>query len=246
MSDTDTIDIEFEDDWHDGSGIRKMRRFFKNFCFEFAKFSMGYQNKLGEFPFIYNERSLVSVVLPSLIKADGDNTFVFMEQPFKKLDNTQRFLDFYVDHGDNIYLIEMKHRWNAYRTDDFNTNTLRRWNECLLQINDLDKETIKNHICDPDFYSTGLFKTSLLVLPVYQNQRNEFVFGEKNLYDNCADYLKLIKGSFPDRFEGTRIKKPNFFAVWKIPEDNRYSREHKDGFEFYPYVIFAIYQERIS
>ncbi len=47
----DDYNIYAKDSWDDGSGIRKMRKFFKNFCNKFAEFSTSYHNKLDEFPF---------------------------------------------------------------------------------------------------------------------------------------------------------------------------------------------------
>jgi hypothetical protein len=248
------LDIKYnKDDFGDGGGIRKMRKFFQTFCYEFASYSTNYHEKLGEFPFIYGERSLTSIVLPSLIKSDANGALVFMEQPFKKLGKVQRFLDFYVHHGDNLYLIEMKYRWNAYRTDDFNKRTITRWRECLEQIDDLDQKSIKEHICDTDAYK-NIFKVALLVMPVYINQKNEFELSDT--YEKSDEYLKLVEKNFCEKVEEAekaekkgkeKFKKPNFFAVWKINEKNKkYIHKFEGGQSFYPFVIFALYSELVG
>lgn len=228
-------DIYPQDSWNDGSGIRKMRKFFKSFCNEFAEFSTSYHNKLGEFPFIYAERSLTSVVMPSLIKADPDNTFVFMEQPFGKEGGGQRFLDFYVDHGDNLYLIEMKHGWDSKRTSKVTDKIKQIWGKAHEQISDITIDTIKN-MCNPDAYQ-NIFKIALLVMPVY----TEFDEMKHELsFDSAEEYYEKVKGYFTD-------SEANWISVWKVDENKDYVHSFQDeSKQFYPYVNFVVYQERIK
>lgn len=240
--DEEKFDISFFDTWEDGVGVRKMRSFFKSFVTNFADYSIRYHNKLGEFPFRYAERALTSAVLPSLIADQNNEPFVFMEHPFKNTGGNQRFLDFYVDYGDSLYLIEMKHRWNAYRTIDPDKKTFSRWNDCLDQIKDLHKKSIEDQLCEKMAYD-NIFKIALLIMPVYQNQNREIDF-EKEQYPSSEEYRNGIIKSFQENRDIK--KKPNFYAVWKIKEDTNYHRDYGDGFTFYPYVVFAIYQDCIS
>lgn len=222
------------------TGISK--EYFKKFCYEFANYSTQYMDKLGEFPFVYSERSLTSAVLPSLIKADEkNNALIFMEQPFKvtkEKKEIQRFLDFYIDHNNHLYLVEMKHRWNAYKTQEFNQKTIDIWEKCLEQIDDLDKKTIKNHICDLSVYK-DTSRVAMLIMPVYQNQKSKFNF-KKIEYPTAEKYCQSIKNEF-ETLKSSRI--PNFIAVWKIKD---YQRQFENGeYQSIPYVIFALYKEEI-
>ena len=227
--------IYSQDIWSDGSGIRKMRKFFNSFCDEFAEFSTNYHNKLGEFPFIYAERSLTSVVMPALIKADPDNTFVFMEQPFGKEEGGQRFLDFYVDHGDNLYLIEMKHGWDSERTSDATTTIKQVWRDAHKQISHITSNTIQD-MCTPTAY-TNIFKIALLIMPVrtkFDEMKNELSF------DSAEEYYGKVKGYFTDQ-------KANWISVWKVDENEDYIHSFRDkSKQFYPYVNFVAYQERVK
>lgn len=221
-------------------GISK--EYFENFCYEFANYSTQYLDKLGEFPFVYSERSLTSAVLPALIKADKDNNaFIFMEQPFKITKGKkeiQRFLDFYIDHTDHLYLVEMKHRWNAYKTQEFNEKTIDIWKDCLKQIDDLDKKTIKNHICDLSVYKESS-RVAMLIMPVYQNQKSKFNF-KTTKYPTVEEYCQSIKNEF-ETLKSSRV--PDFIAIWKIKD---YQRKFENGkYQSIPYIIFALYKEKI-
>ncbi len=229
-----TYDICTKDSWGDGSGIRKMRKFFENFSHEFADYSMRYHQKLGEFPFIYSERSLTSVVLPALMKAgDDEDTFVFMEQPFKKDNNIQRFLDFYVQHGNNLYLIEMKHGWDAKRTNNAESEVLNRWNKVHEQIEDLTIEAIEQ-MCTPKAYK-NIFKIALLVMPVHTEVKDELDFEPAETYHNkIENYFKAD------------VKANNWLSVWKIDEKKKFIRDHSKGKQFFPYVAFVMYQEKLN
>lgn len=227
--------IYTQDSWNDGSGIRKMRKFMHSFCEEFAEFSTSYHNKLGEFPFIYAERSLTSVVMPSLIKADANNTFVFMEQPFNKNSGEQRFLDFYVDHGDNLYLIEMKHGWDSYRTSNVTSKIKQIWEKAHDQILDITIDSIQN-MCTPETYQ-NIFKIALLVMPVYtefDEMKNELSF------DSAEEYYQKVRSYFTD-------SEVNWISAWKVEENKRYLHSFKDeSKQFYSHVNFLVYQERIK
>jgi hypothetical protein len=218
-----------EDLWIDGEGIRKMRRFFKNFCKEFAEYSLQYHRILGEFPFIYNEKSVNSVVLPALMNT-GKKTFVFMEHPFKKEDGTQRFLDFYVHNEDNLYLIELKHGWNSERTNGITQSVLSKWEKVHEQINDLTNKSI-TQLCIEGSYK-NVFKIALLIMPVYSQRTADFNLAQ----EYCTELRKNMEEN-----------KANWFGVWKINEHNKYEHEFKNGEkQFYPYVSFIVYQEKIE
>lgn len=217
-------------------GISK--EYFENFCYEFANYSTQYLDKLGEFPFVYSERSLTSAVLPALIKADKDNNaFIFMEQPFKITKDEkdiQRFLDFYIDHKNDLYLVEMKHQWYPYKRNKVKAKTIGVWKKCLKQIGDLDKATIKEHICDLSAYKNSS-RVAMLIMPIYGELNSK-----ETTYEKAEKYCQIIKTEFDKLKE---IKVPNFIAVWRIKD---YEREFDDGdFQSIPYVIFALYKEKI-
>ena len=214
------------------------KKYFERFCYEFANYSTQYLEKLGEFPFVYSERSLTSAVLPSLIKADeNNNAFIFMEQPFKITKGEkeiQRFLDFYIDHTDYLYLVEMKHQWYPYKKNGAKPKTIAIWKKCLEQIGDLDKTTIKEHICDLSVYKDSS-RVAMLIMPVYGELNSKEASDEK-----AEEYCQTIKTEF-DKLKDMKI--PNFIAVWKIKD---YKREFDDDdFQSIPYVIFALYKEKI-
>lgn len=240
------IDYTPKPEWDNGIGSKKLKKFLKNFCEEFASYSLRYHKALGEFPFAYSERSLTSIVLPSLInnKSTNKETFVFMEHPFKKKKGIQRFLDFYIDYGDSLYLLEMKHQWNAYKTTSLNKKTFKVWKDCQKQIQDINNQSINDHMCDLSFYKHA-FKIALMIMPVYDTLKDKNTL--KNItYLTHHEYFTNIEEAFKANKEET-VTQPNFLAVWKIDENKKYQQELADSqFSFYPYIVFAFYIEKIE
>lgn len=206
-------------EWDNGIGSKKLKKFLQNFCEEFASYSLRYHKALGEFPFVYSERSLTSIVLPSLInnKSTNKETFVFMEHPFKrknkKKKDIQRFLDFYIDCGDSLYLLEMKHQWNAYKTVPLNNKTFEVWEKCQEQIQDLNNQSINDHMCDLSAYKHA-FKIALMIMPVYDTLKDKNTLKDIT-YPTHHEYYTNIEEAFKANKEET-VTQPNFLAVWKI------------------------------
>lgn len=210
----------------DGKGIRNLRNFFYEIIVNFSQEIFLFYNIWGEFPFIYSEKQINSILAPSVYKYTKN---VWMEQPFKDYKKNQRFLDLAIADKSNIYLIELKHSWNS-KINEINTRTKNKWETAITQIDDINRKTIHDCFNYKDF---NVFKISLMIMPTFLPAFES----HKILSLNIRKYTQNIF----DHFECyvAQKYKANFIGTVKINEPKKYIHEYDNGKQIYPYITFV-------
>lgn len=175
-----------------------------------------------EYPFLFRERQLDSVVLPvmsSLCKG-----LVIAEYPivrdssikgFQK-DNSKGRIDYWCIYKDYSLVIEMKHSYDAFRTDKTNDERLiKRWETMTIsQLQDVRKNV--------KYFSEntkGVIRIGLHFITPYSsrdNDMNDVTFFESSQ----KDILKRLARDVSRHKPKTTI--PNFLASWVLPDENKY------------------------
>lgn len=175
-----------------------------------------------EYPFLFRERQLDSVVLPvvsSLCKG-----LVIAEYPivrdssikgFEK-DSSKGRIDYWCIYKDYSLVIEMKHSYDAFRTDNTNDERLiKRWETMTIsQLQDVRK--------DVKYFSEktkGVIRIGLHFITPYSsrdgdmNDVADFDSRQKDILRRLAKDVCRCK---------PKTTTPNFLASWVLPNDKKY------------------------
>lgn len=222
----ENYDLYLKDTLEDGEGIRSARKFMGDFSKAFMDEALQFYSIWEEFPFTYRERQVNSVVVPA-IHAVAKN--VWMEQPFKKSSQEQRFLDLVTTHGKNIYLIELKHSWNSY-TEDIAKYTDNEWEKGIEQIGDIHRKSVGDYF---DYNNFNVFKIALMIMPTFLYADNKHA-----ILDQSAE--EYVLGLF-DQYNAYRAEKfrPNLIGAAKLHEPAKYMHDFGDGERIYPFISFV-------
>ncbi|WP_151900465.1 hypothetical protein [Sulfurimonas hydrogeniphila] len=228
----DIIEISTKDTLVDGNGIRSMRKFLHSTIELFAEESLEFYKHWGEFPFIYGEKQVNSVIIPAIHKYTGN---IWLEQPFKKAKNNQRFLDIATTKGNNIYLIELKHSFNS-KNNAIAKYTDSEWEKAIEQISDINRKTIGDYFNYEEF---NVFKIALMIMPTY-------LFSDKkhSILDMKAhDYVNKLFQEY-ECYNAEKYR-ANFIGTMKFIDPVVYKHEFINGNRIYPFVSFIARIEEI-
>ena len=109
----------------------------------FARYSRKHYTQMQELPFTYQERQLPTVLFPALLQAAEG---VSLEQPIDRRKRAQGdsgghgWLDYWVEQGDTVALLESKHGWINSGTGVVKKALVRKWLKALEQVNLLEPE----------------------------------------------------------------------------------------------------------
>jgi hypothetical protein len=241
-----------------GEFSKNLQKFLFDVFNNFARYSMKYvRSDLCEFPFLYKELALSSVLIPSFQDA-SDSGVVLAEVPIiRRLKNeeSEGRIDYIVRHKGRNILIEVKHQWISYNSikngikgKDKDKNYLtKEINEVLEQIKNIDAK---------DWGGSDCIKLGLMVAPVYKvfnssPMRDENLVAKfkrevnVKIIDEFFEslYDKLL--SYSSKFLSRKGESFPFIAQWYIPKffeyyfefyDNR--EDNKIRYEAYPCVAF--------
>lgn len=226
------IEIHTKDILDDNTGIRSTRKFLQTIIKNFAEESFEFYNHWGEFPFIYSEKQVNSVIVPAIHKYTKN---IWLEQPFKKKKDNQRFLDIATTKGKNIYLIELKHSWNS-RTDGVAKYTDKEWEKAIEQISDINKKTIGKHFNCNEF---NVFKIALMIMPTYiaSNKKHNI------LNMSAKEYTNDLYQEY-ERYTSSK-NKANFIGTIKLKKPMKYEHEFENGNQIYPFISFIARIEEV-
>lgn len=226
------VEISFKDNLKDGKGIRKTRDFFHTIIKNFSEESFKFYTYWGEFPFIYGEKQLNSIITPIIHKDTGN---IWLEQPFKKEKN-QRFLDIATTKGKNIYLIELKHTWNS-KDNNITKYTDNKWENAIEQISDIKISTIGDYFNYSDY---NVFKIALMVMPTYMQSKSN----HKILELSSQDYTNQLFEEY--QVYEDQSYNANFVGVIKLNNPLEYEHKFKNGNQIYPYISFIAKIEKLN
>ena len=216
---------EFEVYVKDEFNDEKVNEFFNEIINNFAKESLFFYEKWGEFPFIYGEKQLNSVLTPAIHNYTKN---IFLEQPFKREEfNNQRFIDILTIQDNNNYLIELKHTFQSSNVK-VTKKTNDRWKDVLIQISDFKKGVIQNLF---DTEGQTFYKVALLIIPTYMPKDKE----HKILNLSAKEYIEYMNGYIQEE------NKPNIIGVIKFNNFKEYIQYKQKN----PFVSFVIKVEKI-
>lgn len=208
-----------------GEGVNIAYSFIKEVFCRVCMQSLLFSNSkydIIEYPFLFRERQLDSVVLPvisSLCKG-----LVIAEYPivrdssikgFEK-DNSKGRIDYWCIYKDYSLVIEMKHSYDAFRTDKTNDERLiKRWETMTIsQLQDVRKGV-------KYFYekTKGVIRIGLHFITPYSNRDNDM--NDVNFFESSQkEILKRLTRDV-SRYK-PKMTTPNFLASWVLPNDKKY------------------------
>jgi len=220
-------EIKIKDDFN----IKDVNTFFRKVIDNFAKESFLFYREWGEFPFVYRERQVNSVLIPAIYKYTKT---IWLEQPFKNDGNIQRFLDIATAKGSNIYLIELKHTFNS-KSQKIDERTLNEWDTAIEQISTIKYNTLGNYYAD----NLSLYKIALMIMPQYLNTK-------KCTDKSLIKYNEHIYKMFTNKDELDEKGYANLVGTIKINKPNKYLHEWTDKTQIYPFVSFIVRIEKLD
>ena len=239
----DLVDIVLSDTLDDGKGIRNLRKFFMKVMKNFAEESFVFYKYWDEFPFVYRERQVNSVLIPAIHKYT--NT-IWLEQPFKKQNidskiyDDQRFLDIVTTDKKNIYFIELKHSFTS-NTKKIIQKTDIEWDTAIDQISNINRKTLGKYY---NYKDNNIFKIALMILPTYLPSNNLSDRNKEFLQMSSDMYNEQIFNSFSQE-SWTKESFANMVGTIKIKEPCKYEHEWTNGKQIYPFISFVIHIKRV-
>lgn len=222
------------DHLQDAPAIRNARIFLSDMAVAFAKECVSYYDIVGEFQFMYRERQLHSALVPAIAKvADA----ILMEQPvsrkFKNI-SSHGWLDYWVAYHSSIFLIEIKHSWNAIKTENLRSSTQELWKEALEQLKEIPQTDVKNI----SFGSSSQAKVALMVVPFYQASKDENKLQNYKKEETAEIYKQFLKEIKPA---------PDWSFLWHLHKDLQVTYEYvEQRFELYPCVSMIAKVESVN
>lgn len=203
--------------------------FVKKILIGFAEQSMNLNSTkydIIDFPFLYTERRLDSVILPilsSLCKG-----LVLTEYPVNRKKVNRRNedednnisrgrIDYWCIYKDYSFVIELKHSYDCITTKNTRKEKLiDRW----IYMNSEQLNTIKSDIKKFTEKTKGVIRLPLHFITTYARMQNDnnTIFNNNQEINETFD--RILKDVIIDTTNGKRIKRPqlvpDFIALWKI------------------------------
>lgn len=226
--------FNFEARIPDGEGIRVIKKFLRNLTIEIAK-NTAKQIKTTEYPpsFAYREKQLHTVIAPAMDKV-ADN--FLMESPVNRNwslsseDKTDAhgWVDYWCEHNDYCYYIEIKHGFKAYKSQKIRTNVKEDWDIAYKQL-----ESLSGEISIEKLYAKGVFRVLIHVLPIYLHSSNKLINSEIALEE-------LVEMQTYSMEEISDINQSNWSALWKLQDSLCKEYSFVNGYEKYPAVMMLV------
>jgi len=218
-----------------GQGGNITKDLLENMVIEFARISSKFYEAVSEFPFVYSEKQMGSVLIPALLNsADA----VFQEQPaIRKLKGKKEnygWIDYWVLSRNITFLIELKQHGFSANAQNVNAGAQNKWSKAIDQIKSIKKSeaqdlTIGNKAC----------KVALQIMPIWQHGS-----------DNDSLALEILPKEDVGKFLMTSRKElnpqPHWSAVWYLHDTLQKEPQEYDGWFRYPGVMFHAYWEMVE
>lgn len=207
----------------------------------FASRSVSFCDETNRFPFVYSEKLLNSVLLPSI--ADAANA-VATEYPIKRTTrgrgSTFGFLDYWVFHHKTLLMVEMKHVWLNPRANKLRKRAQEEWQKAIRQTDHIPMSDIWADLNYTGLNASKIFRVPILVAAFYSSttKKRRIKYEREDLinrHENIQEYLS---------------PNPNWAALWLLKTELQgpYDWSHEKGgkFDSYPAVGFYSYVHRKS
>lgn len=220
--------------------MREVSGFLRDTFGEFASESVAYhqwatggEGGEGEFPFVYRERQLTTVLLPAL-RSSSD--MLFVEQPFVRgrgEEKAQGWVDFWVSCGSTAYFLEIKHGWMNATTADLQNRQRNSWRNLLRQTRKITAEKAK----DISPGHSRVFRIAMLFMPVYSGSESK---------QDLEPFSRLAMKPKFELMTDKRGTKPNWSAAWFLHPKLQGPFESESNFEMYPAVFMFCLVDRLK
>lgn len=205
----------------DGPSIRKSRDFLNKVARTFALSCCKYFDTTGELPFIYRERQINSILLPSISKVANAT---FMEHPIMREGRAYGWLDYWAFYGNTTLLIEVKHAWFSISSKKVRKTTKGAYSAALKQLDMISPAVAR----DLSYLGDNIVKIALIVIPFYKQSMNITRLTTITAKDDVeAIYNRLLTGLSPTL---------NWSCIWLLHERLQKPVEYGDRHEIYPLV----------
>ncbi|MDD2211906.1 MAG: hypothetical protein PHV56_02910 [Clostridia bacterium] len=179
-------------------------KFLDKLLLQFVKQCDKYHKATDDIPFNYRELQLHSFMLPAMDRiADA----VFVEQPINKNSSAGR-LDYLVLSGNQVYMIELKHGWMAYKTNKVTGSVQSKWTDAVESLQKIDwKDAFELY---PSIRTVA--KITLMVTPTYEESKQLERIREKSysldtIYEKYDDFGKYLN------------PKPHWTGIWAVNQE---------------------------
>lgn len=218
----------------DGKGVRITNDFLQKFLQHFIRASRKFYEFAGEMPFEYREKQLNSTVFTAFSNAAD---IVLLEHPVTRKcemnGGKNGWLDYWVLCRNIVFLVELKHHFNALSTSAIRVDGVEKWQTAVSQIQSV---TNLEDLCGK---VNGVVKLALMVVVNYESskERNklEIKKDEELLDAPLNQYKSFVKQLSPP---------PNWSATWHLHPSLREPREIQSGsWQVFPTVDFFVRAE---
>ena len=210
---------------------RLVTNLLKKIAENFAKKSVYFLGKTNYFPFVYSEKALTSVLLPSLADAADAVTTEYPVNRKRGRGSTFGFLDYWVFYHDSLLLVEAKHVWFNTRSKRLTEEMRTNWQEALQQTDRIPMPNIRWDLDSINLDPDKILRVPILIAPFWN--RKSIKFERQNLitcHENIRNWMS---------------PRPNWTALWLIKSEHQgpydWSDETREKFDYYPAVGFYSY-----
>jgi hypothetical protein len=208
------------------SGSKKIRTFLRTSAIEFLRVCVQYHRIINELPFIYRERQIQSLLLPSLAKV---TRAVIAEQPIRRKIGKKVIsgrIDYWVFYEPYVFLIESKQSWQSVSSKRTRKDTKRAWSAALEQL----KSISRNEMEQLSYSTKHIARIALIIVPCYQASKHK---------DKLIPHSEEAAIDILNTLSGTLKPAPNWSAVWAIHKRLQTNHEYeKERNEIYPFLAF--------
>lgn len=214
------------------AGKIKTREFLNEIMREFAIVSTRIYDNTGDIAFLYKEKQLSSIFLPSFYNLKH---YAIQEVPTKRTKSKNKFshgwLDYWVQKGDRwIYLMEVKHGWQ------FINGSFRKDSEYLIDSSINQLKQIEKEALNELSYLDTTYKLSFIIMPGWYNIPNSEDIGEFDQYIIDQTDISKTSATIVERLKN----KVSWVGTWQIPSKMQISlnSDHVKNLRVFPCVFF--------
>ncbi|SMO41273.1 hypothetical protein SAMN06269117_10389 [Balnearium lithotrophicum] len=228
-----------------GKSSRILNEFLLESLKNFANVSMNFvRQDLEDFPFIYGEKTLPSVLIPAFRMASKEK-IVFSEYPVDREKLTDRStngskekigrVDYFIFHNGLEIIVETKFSWISYNSLKLEFNLDKSIKKELFTLLGKAIEQIRSVKWE------GVEKLVLMVVPIYyaiSSKKDVKVFKEikGDLIEN--DLISGIYNTMLTRAKNFLAEFQPFLGYWFLSTFHEYYLEWENRKEAYPYILF--------
>ena len=220
----DGIKIHYSDPVCDDDYMEKAHDFLLKLMKEFARLSrMSFNRRIGaaNFPYIYTERRLDSVVLPTL--SNICNGVVLTELPVERTDSENKDsthwgrVDYWCIYKGYTFVIEMKGTQAIFKGNKVKArehSVKGRWRKMIEQLENAKDDCVNNL----EERTKGIIRLGIhfITSVAYCEPDMEDV---EEYRDTIDERLNIIRRDIARRFNYKQDYTPDFAAAWLIPDD---------------------------